>query len=433
MANKQITRPGNRLLPSWANDENINDPGQPWDATPTKVEPGAGKRDDGFLPEENPTAQHLNLQLNELSKWTQYFSNMQVLNWTGTKPTEGTFNTCQAIVYDEGTMGLFVGGRANVIHFQKAPSPSATIDNWELLPASPVAATWTHGASKPPDDVPTHVGFYTVMGSHAPPSEIITIDGGGYTAVALPGAASTASTYSMWDPDFQQWVIVGNENSGGDPSFWFSSHPIAALTQFTLPTVNSSTVLMFARASTDHPSGSPLYVAIGEQAAPNHDVWTSTDGQAWAQAVPTGITAGQEMKAIVWDPARTVFVLTTDDDVYTSTNGTSWTPVATGLGGTFPLRCLATDGGGLLVSLNEFGAFGLRYSDDGGVTWRVVYLPAGISGPPGGGGQIIYSRTPSRFFATFVDPPNQGFLAFSFALGDSLYTVDNGFSPPTVT
>lgn len=426
MANKQITRPGNRLLPSWANDENINDPGQPWDATPTKVEPGAGKRDDGFLPEENPTAQHLNLQLNELSKWTQYFSNMQVLNWTGTEPTDGTINTCEALVYDEGAEGLFVGGRANVIHFRKGFVP------WILFPASPVPATWTHGASKPPDDVPTHVGIYTVMGAEAD-DEIIAIEPLGYTAIALPGAAFTRSTYSMWDPDFQQWVIVGSENSGGDPSFWFSSHPIAALTQFTLPTVNSSNVVMFARASTDHPSGAPLYVAIGEQAAPNHDVWTSTDGQVWTQAVPTGINAGQTMRAIVWDPARTVFVLTTDDDVYTSTNGTSWSPVATGLPGTFPDRCLATDGGGLLVSLNNTGAFALRYSDDGGITWRVVYLPAGMSGPPGVGGQIIYSRSPSRFFATFVDPPNQGFAAFSFALGDSLYTVGNVFSPPTVT
>lgn len=425
MANKQITHPL-APLPSWANDENINDPGQPWDVTPTKVEPGAGKRDDGFLPEENPSAQHLNQQLNELGRWVQYLSNIQVLNWSETAPVNVAFlNSCEALVYDEGSLAMIVGGRADVIHLSK------NYQLWDHIGPSGAAQTWTHGASKPPEDVPTHSGVYTLLGGSASP-DVITLDLGGYTTHGLPGAANTSSNYSLWDRDSAQWIVGGSENSGGDPSFWYSSHPVAGFTQFTLPTVNSSTVQMIA-AATDHISGGPFLVAIGEQVAPNHDVWTSSDGQTWAQAVPTGINVGQEMKSIIWNPAQAVFVLTTDDDVYTSTNGTAWTPVATGLGGTFPVRCLATDGAGLLVSLNDFGPFGLRYSTDGGATWRIVFLPpTGLDGPPGTAGSIIYSRTPGRFFASFTDAPNQGSVAYSFAVGESLYTPD-GFDAPTVT
>ena len=49
MADKALLRPIG-LEPSWANDVAINDPGESWDATDTKIEPGAGKRDDGWLP-----------------------------------------------------------------------------------------------------------------------------------------------------------------------------------------------------------------------------------------------------------------------------------------------------------------------------------------------------------------------------------------------
>ena len=79
MADKQNTMPL-VPIPAWANDDLINDPGEPWDSTDTKVEPGSGKRDDGFLPEENPPAQHVNKLFHEIGTWLQYFSTIQVQN-----------------------------------------------------------------------------------------------------------------------------------------------------------------------------------------------------------------------------------------------------------------------------------------------------------------------------------------------------------------
>lgn len=53
-------------MSDWSTDTNYNSPGDPWDGTPTKVAPSAGKRQQGFEPTESPSAQELNYLLNEI-------------------------------------------------------------------------------------------------------------------------------------------------------------------------------------------------------------------------------------------------------------------------------------------------------------------------------------------------------------------------------
>jgi len=424
MAFKQINKPS-LPLPSWANDENLTDPGKPWDATPSKVLPGSGKRDAGFLPEENPPAQHLNQQFNELGRWIQYFANMQVLNWQKTVTINATaLNTCQTIAYDEGSLLLYVAGRANVIHVSKAFEAST------LLAASPVPATWETCDTKPPYQAPAHVGPNLLFGSFTN-DQVVELLAGGYTAFTLPGNPLRAPKHVLWSEETQKWILCGYENTGAAPSFWWSATPIVVFTQDTPALVNSTTAEMVASA-TNHPSGSPLLVAIGDGALPAADVWTSTDGQTWTQHAPTGLPVGATMRSIIWDPARSLFVLTTDDSVFIATDGINWSVVSFTAYPTFPFRCLATDGDGLLVTLSESGPFAARYSTDGGRTWRQVFLP-NSDAATGVGTSIIYNRAIGRFIATFTDPPNQGAIAYSFSLGDSLYDPNGDFSLPEVT
>lgn len=59
-------------LPVWATDANYVAPSKPWDATPTIVEPSAGKKAQGFYPDERPTAQYLQWWMNLVYLWIVY-------------------------------------------------------------------------------------------------------------------------------------------------------------------------------------------------------------------------------------------------------------------------------------------------------------------------------------------------------------------------
>ena len=56
-------------VPTWATDASFDDPGEDWDTEPNKVDPGAGKRADGWLPNEVVPADFLNHEQNAYGAW----------------------------------------------------------------------------------------------------------------------------------------------------------------------------------------------------------------------------------------------------------------------------------------------------------------------------------------------------------------------------
>ena len=434
MADKQINMP---LLPfpSWANDTNMNDPGKPWDATPTKVEPGSGKRDDGFLPEENPDAQHVNQLLNEIGRWVQYLSTIQVMNWfdAGLIGTVAS-NTGECHVYDEGLGAWLFGGRAD--------SFTSSRDGWTFAATfnSGQGFTWERCATKRPNDLPTHTGGNTLFTSHSIVAAVVVVafEGGGFVSQTLPHVGTAIADQCDWDRINQRWIVAGREDMGGSPTnvFWYDGTPLAGFAKTTPVAAPNGTNEIIDLTHGEDGSGGALNVAVGAGVAPNFDVWTSTDGITWSPATPTGITAGEDARAIMWCQARQIFVLTTNDSVYTSTNGTAWSQVATYSGGPdFQFRALDNDGGGLWVAASDFSPTGIFYSYDGGVNWRFVAVPPAENGSTDPIHDVRYSRAQGRFGAMWIDNPpvTQGNFVLSLAVGETPYLKDNTIQPPTVT
>lgn len=430
MTDKQTTLPL-PPIPSWANDDLINDPGEPWDGTDTKVEPGTGKRDDGFLPEENPAAQHLNTLHNEIGKWLQYFSTIQVQNWQSLGDGLVIQQTGHVVIYDEGVRSWITAGRSGGFTYS---SDSQTFYT-PLITGSGFTEQW--GASKRPEYAPAHVGQNCIFGTQSNLAMSNLLEwtaGGGFTVHNLSsGSGDWHSTHGIWDPFNSRWIIGGVEDTLGTPNtiFWYASTPIGVITPVVPASVNSVDVVMIAVGD---PAGASLLVAVGDNTP--FDVWTSSDGgTSWSRSTPSGISAGQEARAVIWDPKREVFVLTTETECYTSTNGTAWSKVGD-TGTAFQIRCLATDEGGLYVAgdTSSDPCPKLRYSVDGGATWRIVQVAKTEWSPAGEVYALAYSRVCKRFMASAWngDPTDAGHFVVSLAVGDSLQDGYNNLIHPTL-
>lgn len=422
MADKQVTRPIG-LDPSWANDDLINDPGEAWDGDVTKVEPGAGKRDDGYLPEENPDAQELNHLVNELGRWVQYLSNVQAMNWTpGGRVGDAAasqVNSAHALCYDEALGTWMAAGHINTIAGEFCYSQDGY--TWTATTSAVFASiNWDFAASKHPDFAPTHSSFNTTLSS-ASNATVAEILGGGITGFVAPGTGTINVAMQAWDEGNSQWIFVGGEDQGGTPlpAIWTDTTPMAGLTQRASAAVNSTRAELLAI------NRSGLSVVVGDGVAP-FDVWTSTDAITFTQATPTGITAGELARSMIFDEARGVFVLLAGRSTYTSIDGVSWTQINTfATGAEFQTRSFASDGGGLYVA-GASGGPAVRYSSDGGVSWRLLLVPHDYDQTGGGGAtsdpvsRVVYAQAARRFgYAIEVSGTYHGFVGLSLAVGDS--------------
>ena len=428
MADKTTTRPTG-LIPSWSNDANLNDPGQPWDATATKVEPGAGKRDDGFLPEENPEAQHVNHLLNEQGTWIQFFSDMQAQNWS--VPVEprhaGAIQSADALCYDRGAeqyaiVGENVAGSAAI---------GFTADGYWFFEQGIASAgynlTWC--AAKIPSDAPVTTGRFFIVGGGG---RIITDTIGAVVNQRnTPGAGDVVDD-GVWDGGNASFATGGNDGAG-NAQLWTS--PAAAMA-WTLGAgigapVNSVTVTCMA--ASDDPA-SPLVVAFGDNQTP--DSWTSTDGGVnWTLRVPAIVgTAGTDVpRSIAYSAALGVWMLLLKTEVWTSPDGIVWSLVASGLTVDFQYRCLATSGS-MWIAADATDAV-IYYSTDLGVTWRKFWMndddrALGVADKPVTG--IIYSEYRREFALVKAFTGGTGQFRRSMSIGTTLLTSE-GESVPTVT
>lgn len=434
MALKKLSAPIG-LIPSWANNDDLVDPPEVWDGTPSKVEPGAGKRDLGWNPKEKPEAQHLSKLISELGQWVQYLSTIQVMNWFDSGLIGGANSTGEALTYDEGIQSWLFGGRADTLENSR--------DGWTFFTfASGTGQTWETAVSKPPEDTPVHTGARTLFiprGSLAT-HNVIEFSGGFATEILPSAFAFSNSDTAIWDGINSLWIIGGDDDSGGTPFtvFWTDATPISGFTKQTPAAAATSTGIVDMCHGEDG-SGGALNLALGNFQGGSFDVYTSTNGTTWSPATPTGINAGEDARSCMYDKARGVFVLLTNKGCYTSTNGTSWTNVSGVIGGEFQFRCVANDGGAIYVTASDFGEpTGIRYSNDGGVTWRFIPVPPSENGSTDPIHAIHYAKSAGRFGLTWVDgpptPTASANFSMSLAVGENPYSINAlAFDPPDVT
>jgi len=425
MANKRTTRPQG-LIPSWANDLNLNDPGEPWDGTPTKVEPGAGKRDDGFLPEENPPAQHVNKLHNEIGQWIQFFSDMQIQNWSLPVKSETTGSVRQsaaALCFDRGTERYIVVGEQVAGNAQLNQSHDGSW--WFEQSVAGMATNLTWCASKPPADAPATVGAFYIAGGNASGNIVDTI-GAVVTVRSVTGVGSVVNT-GLWDGGNGRFAAGGDDGAGA-PLLWTS--PASAMTWAAGTGIGSPVNSVIVECMAVDDAGT--IVAFGDNQTP--DLWTSTDGGvSWTLRAPgiVGTGASDEPKSVAYNAELGVWMLLTESSVWTSPDGIAWSKIVDSLTLKFQSRCLAT-AGSLWVAASATDPL-IFYSTDLGATWRKFY----VTGSDRGGAfadpvvtGIVFSEHRQEFALVKEIPTDSGDFRRSLSIGTTLLTSE-GESVPT--
>lgn len=99
-----MTEPRPTRLPTWAEDATFVAPLTDWDGEPTKLEPLAGQKASGHVPDEPIDAQIVNHEQCMMARWIRHLSNVQLRNWQprgGLAGVSPTITTVNVLAYDE--------------------------------------------------------------------------------------------------------------------------------------------------------------------------------------------------------------------------------------------------------------------------------------------------------------------------------------------
>ena len=430
MADQQRIRPSG-LIPSWANDALINDPGETWDATNLKIEPGGGKRDDGWVPNEQPSAQHTNHLKHEDKIWIQWIANLQAQNWSYPTRIEDQAGAngcdCRALTYDRATANLgvwLVGGFGETIFI----SPDGV--GWAIARSAGPGNDFDIGFSKIPSDAPVTVGFFSVFGCTANNYMGTWSGAGAWTASALP-LATNRPVEGVWAGGHGLVIAVGGDVPGNLPTIWSSAPVVPLVWAAALPAaVNSNWCVDVA-----HDPAAPLTVAIGDNV--NGDVFWSADGLIWNTINP-GIN---DMRAIAYNPEQGLWMITNaTGQIWTSGNGTAWSLLTTP-GFSPVLRSLCARGSHWFC--HDVSTDWLYFSTDNGLIWRAI---GDVWGQLSRGAPIVghvfrrfaYSENLDQWALIFDGGPANQYGQFkkTLSLGAVLQTMSGGTIvevTPTVT
>ena len=92
-------------LPIWATDANYASPGDPWDVTPTKVDPGGGQRAEGWEPGEPHPAQFENFDRNAIGAWLSWIDSL----WTAGEEHVYDLGVPRQRIIGASALGLAIG------------------------------------------------------------------------------------------------------------------------------------------------------------------------------------------------------------------------------------------------------------------------------------------------------------------------------------
>lgn len=354
------------LLPSWATDLNYA-AGPAWGGTPTKVEPGAGRRATGLAPNERPPAQHWNQNLNQLGNWVDYFDAMQAQNWN--RRVKAVLQTNGAVSYDpRADSGR---GRWFAVGSNGAGSKYIEIssDGLEWLALGGIGGGDTDLSAVASST--THAGGLTIMGGNggANADRIYEYKNGAWTDHDLAGISPLVSVI-FWAEEIAMFLIGGRAE--GVANIWTTTDGVTYTDRTVPDTSTSVTSGVIGIAGGLLASGSNLYVAISQDIGVPAEAgasWTSPDGITWtlrdltspAILEPVSIAFSKEEKAFL--------ILTAAGRVYRSTDGINWALI-TDTAQPFQVNCLACKGS-LWIALGGAQSGEFRYTlGSDNVKWR---------------------------------------------------------------
>ncbi len=377
-----MTRP--TIQPEWATDTNFTNGSMP--GTPTKVDPGAGVRAEGVLPDRVFPAAHMNHQLASMADWIAYYKNQDWLSFNffdvgysgdlgylGSNLNGGALmNLAERSIEtfppaDQRMAGVTLNGE--FVHsqdgFKWTALSAGTLDPTQL----PKAIHWCE-----------FVGVWIILGVQASAIEIATA---GPITAALSSHNDPGTDFdrnAVADNGTDLIVIVrGDEGllTSGDASTW---------TERTNPATDKDMRGVVY--------GDGLWVAVGALGT----IISSVNGTVWTDrtAGAAAVIGGVDLVDIAYDPVHALFVaVSSSDDVgpFTSADGITWVDNAfTVPAGSGTNKIISDGAGALYISGNTYVA----RSIDGGTTWEGQLIEAmltvkGIS--IAGGRLIVYGES----------------------------------------
>lgn len=357
-------------LPSWSTDTNFTN--GPQVGTPTKVDPGTGKRAEGWLPTERPAAQHWNHHFNLQGKWVEFLDGLK------SAPHLSIRQLVDAVV-DAHTSGLqdiffhptgansgrpllmacgqIVAGATNAIK-------SSLGGRWELVT---LTAGLTNPRSVAADTDTASLPTWVIVGDNGVgAARIQESTDAGATWTARASTITGELLKVRWGNGL--FVVLGGSATTGDE---IETSPDG--------------ITWTNRANPVTPAGlNDLHFAAGKWVAVGStgEVITSPDGITWTDRSAHSPLAGGagSLYAVTYDAVAGLWVAAgSTGDVLTTPNPdtTDWTP-RTGFLATDTLTSLAYNGDGVVMVVggasSGAGSDIVGVSHDGGVTWdRRVY------------------------------------------------------------
>lgn len=284
----------------------------PWNGTPTKVEPSAGQVAAGWEPEDLPPAQWLNYILNNLGAWVEHVKagsdGVIASNWFQRETITGSNGN--AIAYDPDGEILVIGTTGENTAVDEVAiwsddggmswNAAATVPVW--APSAPMADLIWDGSQ--------FVGVGGITGSGF---EIVTSPDGDVWTERTSGT-SKAGNGVVYDGS-GTYVAVGDDGtilSSSDAITWTSR------------TADAS----YADNFEDVTYGAGLFVAVGV----NQEIQTSPDGTTWTQRTVPGGSASNIISAVHF--ADGIFVAAghfgAASYIHTSADGITWTEQTAG-------------------------------------------------------------------------------------------------------
>lgn len=370
------TRPD--TSPEWATDENFDATGEAWDGLPTKVDPGAALREEGWEPEQRPAAEHVNFQLNLQGAWLAFLMNVAIANWHEVPVIDGNGGELWGTSDMDLRCGVYVSttssGAGALFLFGEFDSVSGDT----RAAVSVAGGAWTD----PPETVDATADPVTVLAAvHDTTNGVLIVCGVNAPADGMiftrPAADAPLGTWT-------QRLSVANITFRGLAHGASASGAVTSIAVGELTTTNDARIyssdLGTGWTNRDTTANQPLYgvankpgvcwVAVGDDTAGNAIIMRSADGITWS-TITHGLGV-DTLRKIVWDARAGLFLAIGDNGSRcTSPDGTKWVDrTDTGVAwlASDPTD-MATDGAGTILVLSNSLGWRVYASTDGGLTF----------------------------------------------------------------
>ena len=347
---------------TWATSSTFVSGGDSWDGDPTKVEPSAGRKAEGWEPTQVPPAEFFNFWMNRIYLLSDYIVNVQAMDFRpwGTHPS--------------GITTVFFIGAAAVAGSSSRWYSGETAAGQRVRFSDDWGRSWTVATV----DVPAGETFVRFDESAG---EVLVITSTGGAASRIFRSVNSGANWVETTPAWGGATTTPNDlwfdgSIGGGSGTWLVSTDSTVIRRSTDGGVTWVTLTTPPTRGDIFAGDKAKIILAGGGTA---GVFAAEDGDNFS-SVLTDFSGGG-VGSMHWASGIGLFVVTGTDgggatNVWTSPDGNAWTrhddSFIAGLSGV--IREVVDDGGDLLIGRVDDSGIGANdrtiFSIDRGITWR---------------------------------------------------------------